>query len=77
MRGDHDERSRIVPPGGGVGYECSADYTFVKVGADDTGGAYALMEGNLKPGFALGLHRHDHHAELLRARWSDRVPCER
>jgi quercetin dioxygenase-like cupin family protein len=58
-------RSRIVPPGGGVGYDWSADHTFVKVGAEETDGAYALREDNLKPGFALGLHRHDHHAETF------------
>lgn len=58
-------KSRIVPPGGGTGYDWSADHTFVKVGAEDTDGAYALMEDNLKSGFALGLHRHDHHAETF------------
>ncbi len=58
-------KSRIIPPGGGIGYEWSADHTFVKVGADDSDGAYALMEDNLKAGFALGLHRHDHHAETF------------
>jgi quercetin dioxygenase-like cupin family protein len=58
-------KSRIVPPGGGVAYEWSADHTFVKVGAEDTNGAYTLMEDNLKPRFAPGLHRHDHHAETF------------
>jgi quercetin dioxygenase-like cupin family protein len=58
-------KSRIVPPDAGVGYDWSADHTVVKVGAEDTSGAYALMEDHLKPGFALGLHRHDHHAETF------------
>jgi quercetin dioxygenase-like cupin family protein len=57
--------SLIIPPGGGTDYDWSADHTFVKVGARDSGGAYTLMEDNLKPGFALGLHRHDHHAETF------------
>ncbi len=55
----------VIAPGGGVAYDWSADHTFVKVGADHTDGAYVLMEDNLKPGFALGLHRHDHHAETF------------
>ncbi|NNF38267.1 MAG: cupin domain-containing protein [Gemmatimonadetes bacterium] len=55
----------VVPPGGGRGYDWSSDHTFVKVGKEHTGGAYTLMEDNLKPGFALGLHRHDHHAETF------------
>lgn len=56
---------RIVPPGGGTDYEWSADHTYVKVSAADSGGSYTLMEDNLKAGFALGLHRHDHHAETF------------
>lgn len=55
----------VVPPGGGKNYDWSADHTFVKIGAAETGGDYTLMEDNLKPGFALGLHRHDHHAETF------------
>ena len=41
------------------------DHTFVKVAAADTGGAYALMEDNLKREFALGLHLHRQHAETF------------
>jgi len=37
----------------------------VKVGARDTGGAYTLMEDNLKAAFALGLHVHREHAETF------------
>ena len=55
----------VVHPGGGVSYDWSADHTFVKVGAEHTSGSYTLMEDNLKPGFSLGLHRHDHHAETF------------
>ena len=54
-----------VPPGEGTNYDWENDHTFVKVSAADTGGAYTLMEDNLKPTFALGLHRHDHHAETF------------
>lgn len=55
----------LIPPGGGRGYEWSADHTFVKVGAAETGGAYALLEDNLKPGFRLALHMHATHAETF------------
>jgi hypothetical protein len=50
-----EKRYRFVPPGGGRNYDWTRDHTFVKVAAADTGGAYALMEDNLKREFALGL----------------------
>jgi quercetin dioxygenase-like cupin family protein len=56
---------RVVPPGGGTSYDWARDHTFVKVAAADTGGAYALMEDNLKREFALGLHLHRTHAETF------------
>jgi quercetin dioxygenase-like cupin family protein len=59
------KRYSVVPPGGGQGYEWSRDHTFVKVSSADTGGAFALMEDNLKAGFALGLHLHRQHAETF------------
>lgn len=49
----------------GTSYHWENDHTFVKVGATETGGDYTLMEDNMKPDFALGLHRHDHHAETF------------
>lgn len=52
-------------PGAGLNYDWENDHTFVKAGAADTGGAYTLMEDNLKATFALGLHRHDSHAETF------------
>lgn len=55
----------VMLPGGGKGYEWSADHTFVKVGMAQTGGAYTLMEDNLKPGFRLPLHMHANHAETF------------
>jgi quercetin dioxygenase-like cupin family protein len=58
-------RYRFVPPGGGPNYDWARDHTFVKVAASDTGGAYALMEDNLKREFALGLHPHRQHAETF------------
>ncbi len=58
-------RCKVVPPGGGADYDWSADHTFVKVSAEDTGGMYSLLEDNLKAGFALGLHVHRHHAETF------------
>jgi len=54
-----------VPPMQGTNYNWENDHTFVKVSAEDSGGAYTLMEDNLKADFALGLHRHDRHAETF------------
>ena len=59
------KRYCFVPPGGGPNYDWTRDHTFVKVSAADTGGAYALMEDNLKKEFALGLHLHRQHAETF------------
>ena len=58
-------RYSFVPPGGGTDYDWSADHTFVKVSAEDTGGQYTLMEDNLKANFRLGLHLHRTHAETF------------
>ena len=55
----------FLEPGQGPNYQWENDHTFVKVGAAETGGAYTLMEDNLKASFALGLHRHDSHAETF------------
>jgi quercetin dioxygenase-like cupin family protein len=59
------KRYGFVPPGGGRSYDWTRDHTYVKVSAADTGGAYALMEDNLKREFALGLHLHRQHAETF------------
>ncbi len=59
------KRYSFVPPGGGPNYDWSADHTFVKVSAADTGGQYTLMEDNLKANFKLGLHMHRYHAETF------------
>jgi quercetin dioxygenase-like cupin family protein len=58
-------RYRFVPPGGGQDYDWARDHTFVKVATADTGGAFALMEDNLKREFSLGLHLHRQHAETF------------
>jgi quercetin dioxygenase-like cupin family protein len=55
----------FVPPAGGVSYDWENDHTFVKVSADDTRGAFTLMEDNLKSTFRLGLHEHRSHAETF------------
>ena len=55
----------LHPPGEGTNYQWDNDHTFVKVSGDDTDGAFTLMEDNLKASFALGLHRHDTHAETF------------
>ena len=54
-----------LPPGEGPNYDWENDHTFVKVGSEHTGGAYTLMEDNLKATFALGLHKHETHAETF------------
>lgn len=59
------KRYSFVPPKGGENYDWSADQTYVKVSADDTGGQYTLMEDNLKANFKLGLHLHRYHAETF------------
>ena len=57
------KRYRFVPPSGGPNYDWTRDHTFVKISAADSGGAFTLMEDNLKREFALGLHMHRKHAE--------------
>jgi quercetin dioxygenase-like cupin family protein len=59
------KRFSVVPPGGGTSYDWTQDHTFVKVSSADTGGAFTLMEDNLKREFALGLHVHRQHAETF------------
>ena len=59
------QRYSYLPPGAGPNYDWSADHTYVKVSAADTGGRYTLMEDNLKANFALGLHLHRYHAETF------------
>jgi quercetin dioxygenase-like cupin family protein len=59
------KRYAFVPPGGGPEYDWERDRTFVKVSSADTGGAFALMEDNLKLEFSLGLHVHRQHAETF------------
>lgn len=55
----------FLRPGEGPNYEWENDHTFVKVAAATSGGAYTLMEDNLKASFALGLHLHRDHAETF------------
>jgi quercetin dioxygenase-like cupin family protein len=59
------ERYSFLGPGQGPNYEWTNDHTFVKVGTGASGGAYTLMEDNLKATFALGLHLHRQHAETF------------
>ncbi len=59
------QRFSFLPPGQGPNYDWTNDHTFVKVGTGETGGAYTLMEDNLKAEFALGLHLHRQHAETF------------
>lgn len=60
-----NKKYSFVTANSGVNYEWESDHTFVKVSAEDTNGHYTLMEDNLKATFALGLHRHDTHAETF------------
>lgn len=58
-------RYSFIKANEGKNYEWESDHTFVKVSAQDTNGSYTLMEDNLKATFALGLHRHESHAETF------------
>lgn len=60
-----NKRYKFVPAGGGRNYNWAKDHTFVKVSTSETGGAFTLMEDNLKPEFALGLHLHRQHTETF------------
>src|SRR4030081_144976 len=59
------KRYSCVAPGGGHGYDWSKAHQFGKSPSADPGGSFALMEDNLKPEFALGLHLHRQHAETF------------
>ena len=59
------KRYSLLAAGEGRNYDWANDHTFVKVSTEASGGAYTLMEDNLKPHFALGLHRHETHAETF------------
>jgi quercetin dioxygenase-like cupin family protein len=59
------KRYSIVSAGEGTNYDWTLDHTFVKVSTADTGGAFTLMEDNLKLEFSLGLHLHRQHAETF------------
>ena len=59
------DRFTFHAPRGGASYEWENDHIFVKVRAQDTGGAYTLVEDNLTASFALGLHLHRHHSETF------------
>jgi quercetin dioxygenase-like cupin family protein len=59
------KRYSFVAPDCGPNYAWAQDHTFVKVTTADSGGAFTLMEDNLKAEFALGLHVHHAHAETF------------
>ena len=59
------DRYSFQPPGGGTDFDWSNDHIFIKVTGGDSGGAYTVVEDNLKSGFALGLHVHHRHAETF------------
>jgi len=58
-------RYSLVKPNEGPNYNWALDHTFVKVSSGDTGGAYTVMEDNLKVEFSLGLHVHHRTAETF------------
>ena len=59
------ETATYLPPRGGLSYDWENDNIFIKVSAAESGGAYTLVEDNLKASFALGLHMHETHAETF------------
>jgi quercetin dioxygenase-like cupin family protein len=55
----------VVPAGQGIDYAWAADHIFVKLAGSQTGGAFSVVEDNLKAEFALGLHEHRTHSETF------------
>jgi quercetin dioxygenase-like cupin family protein len=55
----------VVPAGEGTNYKWENDHVFVKLPGSRTGGAFSLVEDNLKAEFALGLHEHRTHSETF------------
>jgi quercetin dioxygenase-like cupin family protein len=55
----------VVPAGEGKSYQWENDHIFIKVPGHDTGGAFAVVEDNMKAEFALGLHEHRTHSETF------------
>ncbi|MBV9262036.1 MAG: cupin domain-containing protein, partial [Pseudolabrys sp.] len=55
----------VVPAGQGTNYRWERDNIFVKVAGTQTGGAFSMVEDNLKAEFALGLHEHRTHSETF------------
>ncbi len=55
----------MVPAGEGLSYAWESDHIFVKVPGTATGGAFSVVEDNLKAEFALGLHEHRSHSETF------------
>jgi quercetin dioxygenase-like cupin family protein len=61
-----DETGLIVPPGQGRPLELPNNVGAVKVGADETGGRYALVEFSMSPGPVAGPPAHTHpHTEAF------------
>jgi quercetin dioxygenase-like cupin family protein len=58
-------RFTLVGPGEGKDYAWESDHIFVKVPGTETGGAFSMVEDNLKAEFALGLHEHRTHSETF------------
>src|SRR5471030_1636393 len=55
----------VVLPGQGTEYRWKNDHIFVKIAGRETGGAFSMVEDNLKAEFALGLHEHRSHSETF------------
>ena len=55
----------VVRAGEGTDYAWENDHVFVRVAGTETGGAFSMVEDNLKAQFALGLHEHRTHSETF------------
>ncbi len=55
----------MVAAGQGTNYAWESDHIFVKLAGNQTGGAFSIVEDNLKAEFALGLHEHRSHSETF------------
>jgi quercetin dioxygenase-like cupin family protein len=56
---------KILLPGDGPAFDWMNDNMFIKLSSAETGGLCTLIEDNIRPGFALGMHLHRQHTEIF------------
>lgn len=60
-----DQKIRITGPKEGNFYQAGANELYIMVRAEDSGGAFELIEEDCKPGFVSRLHRHDDRSQTF------------